>query len=430
MTPDVLHWQPGWTAATLRTAEDRMRRRNRRWLAFLLIYTIFNGAVRKWIIQGGVYSNVLLLIQILLPWVFYFAAAGSKRRYGPLLLSFGGILLLMAFNPLNQTLYHGLFGILLHLGFLLIAFHYLENRHLYPWKDLHGLLIAIFLLEIGLSIVQYSLPRTHFLNRYAAEGAVNIAFVGEAARVTGTYSFVSGFTSWLFFINLWLLSLSREKTYRAGTILILLGLTIFASIISGSRGALIFSVVFTLLSLRELFKGRSGKTITVLLILFGGMAVGFFQKNEFLQQAWANFYSRIEDGVRDKEYGRRTFGIFDEVLNFRGEHAWLGNGLGATYQGARQVWGESYFLLHYGGYEEEPERIILEGGFLLFFLRSALILYFLFRLNIPLAAKLFLYLIIIFFTHSIFNIYNIVFVTLGICMYDGGYFQQKKASAT
>ena len=119
---------------------QRKQRYNMRLLGFCLVYTIFAGAIRKWLLQGGIISNVLLLGHVILPWVYYALAAGNRRKYFPLLALFGGILLLMAVNPLNLTVYHGIFGLLLHLGFWLIGFHYLENRQLYPWQKLLGLL--------------------------------------------------------------------------------------------------------------------------------------------------------------------------------------------------------------------------------------------------------------------------------------------------
>ena len=398
----------------------RQQRHNLRLVAFCLVYTVFAGALRKWVILGGPVSNVLLLGHILLPWIFYFLAAGSRRKYAPPLLVFGGVLVLMAFNPLNQTIFHGAFGILLHLGFWLIGFHYLENRHLYKWEGLAGLLMLIFFIEIGLGIVQYSLPRTHFINRYAAEGATNIAYVGEAARVTGTFSFVAGFTSWLFFVSLWIWS-KAVRGASLGHITFLAGLAVLANLISGARAALAFMIVFAILMYGAALKRISfAKVLVVLLmgIFAGGLA---YRQSSFVEEAWSNFYSRIEDGIRDKEFGRRTYGVVGEVIDYRGEYPWLGSGLGGTYQGARLLWGESVILKRYGGYEEEPERIILEGGFLLFFLRMLLLIYFLKELHLPLLYKVMFGLIIAFFTHSIFNVYNIVFVPLGLILLDWAY---------
>ncbi len=398
----------------------RQQRHNQRLLAFCLIYTVFAGALRKWVLLGGPASNALLLGHILMPWIYYFLAAGSRRKYAPILLLFGAVLVLMAFNPLNQTVFHGAFGVLLHLGFWLIGFHYLENRRLYAWEGLAGLLMLIFFIEIGLGIVQYSLPRTHFINKYAAEGATNIAYVGEAARVTGTFSFVAGFTSWLFFVSLWIWSKALRGA-ALGQIVLLTGLAVLANLISGARAALAFMIVFALLMFSAVLQRISAARVIVILLLSVFMAGLAFQQSSFVQEAWQNFYSRIEDGIRDQEFGRRTYGVAGEVIDFRGEYPLFGSGLGGTYQGARLLWGESNILKRYGGYEEEPERIILEGGFFLFILRTVLLIYFLHELRMPLLHKVMFGLIIVFFTHSIFNVYNIIFVPLGLSLLDWAY---------
>ena len=405
----------------------QQQRYNLRLLGFCLVYTIFAGSLRKWILQGGLVSNFLLLGHIVLPWVYYALAAGSKRKYGPVLALFGGVLLLMAFNPLNQTVYHGIFGLLLHLGFWLVGFHYLENRHLYPWQGLLGLLLLIFFLEIGLSIVQYSLPRAHFINKYAAEGATSIAYIGERARVTGTFSYVAGFSSWLFFVNLWIWSLARRSA-SIRLVTLLTALTILASLISGARAALAFTLVFAAFTYRAALRQIPVANFVVILLVGVLAGYGLYQKSPFVKEAWSNFYSRIEDGIRDQEFGRRTFGVATEIIDFRGGNPVFGSGLGATYQGARLLWGESYFVKRYGGYEEEPERIILEGGFLLFILRTLLLIYFLNALHIPLGYKFMFALIIVFFTHSIFNVYNIIFVPLGLSLLDWAYYKPGQSS--
>jgi len=407
--------------------DPAQRRFNMRLLGFVLVYTVLAGALRKWGLLGGPFSNALLLGHIVMPWIFYFAAPGSKKRYAPVLLLFGAVLALMAFNPLNQSIYHGAFGMLLHLGFWLFAFHYLENRRLYDWGNLFGLLLLLFAIEIVLGIFQYSLPRTHFINRYASETATSIAYVGERARVTGTFSYVAGFTSWLVFVNLWIWSLALQKR-SLRLVVLLTALTVFASLISGARSALAFTVLFGGFMFWGVLKQLSFPKVFATLLL-GVLAVaGAYQKSAFVQEAWSNFLSRIDDGIRDEEFGRRTYGVVTEIVDYRGDYPVLGTGLGATYQGARIIWGESYFVKRYGGFEEEPERIVLEGGYLLFVLRTLLLIYFLHQLRIPVLQKIMFGAIIIFFTHSIFNVYNLVFVPLALSILESGYDHQSNQS--
>ncbi len=398
----------------------RQRRHLTRWLLFLLLYTTFTGAVRKWVLMGGPVSDALLLGQILLPWAFYLFAPGKRRQYMPIVLITGVLLALMAFNPLNQTIYHGLFGILLHLGWWLVGFHYLENRSLYCWDRLHGWIWLTLVVEVGLSVAQYSLPRMHFINRYATEVTTSVAFVGEAARVTGTFSFVSGYAAWLLFMNLWTWSIAVWKR-RVGLVSVLVGVGIVCSLLSGGRLSLVFTLLFALFTYAHLLR-RIAFHRLLFVFFFGSIgAIGLFETTPFLQQSWANFASRIEDGFRDAEYGRRTIGVIQEVIDFKGDYALLGAGLGGTYQGARALWGESYFMLQYGGYEEEPERIVLEGGYLLFFLRIGLLWLLLSHLQIPLAAKILLLVLITLFVPTVFNVYNAIFSILGITALDWSY---------
>jgi hypothetical protein len=399
---------------------ERQRQRLTRLLAFVLLYTVFAGAVRKWVLMGGPISNALLLGQLLMPWLFYFAAPGRRQRYLPLLLVSGSLLLVMALNPLNHTLYHGLFGLLLHMGWWLMGFHYMENRHLYCWDRLYGLVWFLLLIEMGLSIAQYNLPRMHFINRYATEGPVSIAFVGEAARVTGTFSFVSGYAAWLLFLNLWTWSVAVWKR-RVWLLTALAGTGMVASLLSGGRLSLVITLILTAFAYGHLLRRVAFHRLFIVLLLGLTGSIWAFERSSFLQQSWVNFASRIQDGFRDEEYGRRTLGVLDEVLNFKGEHALLGAGLGGTYQGARAIWGESYYMLKYGGYEEEPERIVLEGGYVLFLWRLALLWLFLRGLQMPGLARILMFIFITFFAPVVFNTYNLVFLVLGLSALDWSY---------
>ncbi|MCS6928963.1 MAG: hypothetical protein NZM43_05650 [Saprospiraceae bacterium] len=399
---------------------EPQRRRLTSLLLFILLYTILAGAVRKWILLGGPASNILLLGQLLLPWLFYLTAPGQRRRYFPILLIFGVLLLFMALNPLNHTLYHGIFGVLLHMGWWLMGFHYLENRSLYCWNRLYKLIGILLILETILSIIQYNLPRMHFINRYATEGPVSIAFVGEAARVTGTFSFVSGYAAWLLFINLWTWSVAVWKQ----NIWLLTGLTTIGvadSLLSGSRMSLVITLLLAVFAYANLVKRIPFHRVFAVLII--GLIVGAwaFRNSAFLQLSWSNFASRIQDGFRDEEYGRRTIGVLNEVINFKGDYALLGTGLGGTYQGARAIWGESYYLQKYGGYEEEPERIMLEGGYVLFLGRALLLWFFLRGLYMPLTAKVLFFVLITFFAPIVFNVYNLIFLALGLSAVDWSY---------
>lgn len=337
-----------------------------------------------------------------------------------MLLGFSGILVLLAANPLNLSFFHGFFGIILHLGFFLMGFHYVENSRLYPWQRLQWVLVLIFTIEIVLSIFQYSAPRTHEINRYAAEGIRHVAYVGEAARVTGTFSYVSGYNAWLFFVSLWIWGLVLRQASSLW-VFVLLGFTLFANIISGSRASLAVALVFTTFTVGYMLRISTSIKPYLAFLVIAIAGIWIYKTDVFVQDAWKNFYSRIEDGFTNKEYDRRTIGVIGEVIDFRGKYPLFGTGLGGTYQGARLIWGESHFVQEYGGYEEEPERIVIEGGFLLFLLRTGIMLYLFHFFRMPFFYKAFIAFYIIFFTHIVFNIYNIIFYALGLAFLDWCY---------
>lgn len=400
---------------------DEKRRNQLYWLiVFCLFYTVFNGSVRKWLIPGTALSNYLLAGQVFIPWLYYFLAPGSKKHFLPMLLGFSGILVLLAANPLNLSFFHGFFGIILHLGFFLMGFHYVENSRLYPWQRLQWVLVLIFTIEIVLSIFQYSAPRTHEINRYAAEGIRHVAYVGEAARVTGTFSYVSGYNAWLFFVSLWIWGLVLRQASSLW-VFVLLGFTLFANIISGSRASLAVALVFTTFTVGYMLRISTSIKPYLAFLVIAIAGIWIYKTDVFVQDAWKNFYSRIEDGFTNKEYDRRTIGVIGEVIDFRGKYPLFGTGLGGTYQGARLIWGESHFVQEYGGYEEEPERIVIEGGFLLFLLRTGIMLYLFHFFRMPFFYKAFIAFYIIFFTHIVFNIYNIIFYALGLAFLDWCY---------
>ena len=96
---------------------------------FLFLFSTFSGLVRKWILPIGVVNNLVLFIQLLLPLSFIFLPNNkSKSILLTLMPVYLIVLLLMAFNPMNLTFYHGFFGVVLHFGFWFALSYYLNNR--------------------------------------------------------------------------------------------------------------------------------------------------------------------------------------------------------------------------------------------------------------------------------------------------------------
>jgi hypothetical protein len=99
----------------------------------------------------------------------------------------------------------------------------------------------------------------------------------------------------------------------------------------------------------------------------------------------------------------------------------FGVGLGSTYQGANLVFGTSEYVLEYGYNESEAGRIVLEGGFILFFLRIILFFVLMNKTLIPLYGKV-LFFAMFFSSQIVFSVYLGAFFLLGIMFVDRAYY--------
>lgn len=403
-----------------------------RGLWIIVVFTVFSGALRKWVLGAGVVGNVVLLGQLFLPFIFYRIVSRSKL---PMVITSPTIWLvyiyyvcLTAVNPMNHTLFHGIFGILLHLGFFVLWLAYLKKHKWVEIERLVPLLLLILIIEFVLASLQYTLPGTHILN-IQASGEANDAIVGDAVRVSGTFSYIGGFQVLipLFACLAWFMIL---RDYAMWLIISVISLGLLMAFMSGSRGAVGLYLLYMIMAFFS-----SGKSISSLLnyVMQGFLIITvlLFLSPGFKSlsiNSYENFAGRVEntDQVDD-----RVSGGYDQVLNFRGRYPIFGVGLGATYQGANALFGQSIYVKEYGGYESELARIVLEGGFVLFFLRIILVLVFLkYTPFLPVLTKVFLFII---FMNSMmtFNIYQGVFYVVGIMLLNRGYYlkqvdQQKK----
>src|SRR5205823_8969299 len=147
-------------------------------------------------------NNTILAIQLSIPFSFLFLVRSKQLHspFKPLLIAYIFLLVLLAINPMNYTIFHGIFGIILHLGFWMACFFYFENKEYFELHDLFKLFIAISIAEVVLGFIQYTLPASHILNKYVNESSIaDIAMVGNSVRVTGTFSYLAGYAAFFVF---------------------------------------------------------------------------------------------------------------------------------------------------------------------------------------------------------------------------------------
>jgi len=400
---------------------------------FIFLFTILSGVLRKWIFTSYSVGNIIFFFQLLVPYVLFTNEnfKFNKVLSNKLIVFFLIYLIAGAFNPLQKSVLHGGVGILLHFSFWFLAFFYLENRDYFDARKWILVLVIVAFSEIFLGFIQYGLPQKHFLNRYAAEQNVGniIAEVGTAVRITGTFSYITGFSSYLLFHALFVWGLIIYQYRPAVTLSLMLG-GLVACFMNGSRGATYVYILIMLFFL--LFEARKTNIssfilrlivpfIVVYLVILARGQLGF---ETTVSTAFDNFQTRRETLAESGEEKSRILWDYYAIRDFKGENPIFGIGIGSTYQGAIVLWGASEALQQYGYIESELERYVLEGGFILLFIRLLMTFFFCRSLVVPWQTK---WLIggLTFIAPITFNIFNIVFFMTGIIFLDQAYYHKR-----
>ena len=216
-------------------------KRNQNLLLASFAYTTFHGALRKWVFIGSTgIDNVLLFIQLILPFLLIWQMKRKMSVFSyPLLIPYALVLVAMALNPLNQSLYHGVFGFILHFSLWLLLLAYLNERDSFPLENLVGAFVIIALIEIVLSFAQFSLPSTNFINRYVSSDNVDGFGEEQGVRIIGTFSYISGYAAYLLFGGLLAWALMLENKRSLLTIFGVAGLGLVTAFMNGSRSAVL-----------------------------------------------------------------------------------------------------------------------------------------------------------------------------------------------
>lgn len=400
---------------------------------FLLIYffTVLSGAFRKWIISDKQIGNVILFLQILVPFSFLLLKGGMKNwqigKSGFMILIF--VLIIGVLNPLNLTINHGLLGFLLHLSFFLMMFFYINNRQYFHFEQIVGILFIGGMIQLLLAFFQYTQPASALINTYVDVEAVGgVALVGNSIRVTGTFSYISGFTGFLFFNSLFIWALVKYN-YKSINVLLLLLFGLIACFMSGARAATYsYLIIIAVIAFTEpIFFSKIIVDIKSLfpILIIATIVIGFGSEQvvDLVSNAFTGFLERRSRGIESGEETTRIFGDFYELSRFSGGYPVMGVGLGSTYQGANKLFGTSPYVLEYGFFESELVRIVLEGGFLLLITRIAILIFLLRNLFIPTVGRVIIFILLLLFFPYVFNLYNAVFAALGIILVDYFYYR-------
>jgi hypothetical protein len=352
----------------------------RRWRAAVqlaILLMIFEGAIRKWVFPGAqdlIYfaKDVLLLGAYL----GFFRDRPRLRLRLPALPAFYGLLgaaalfgLVEVFNPALPNLLVGVFGFKAYFFYVPLLFvvpaAFPGDAAIYRFLRRY----ALVAIPVGLlAVAQFFSPASSALNTYARSGEdAYVATFGSSTyvRVTSTFSFITGFTTYLLATAILILALVGAGRWRfRGHLLMFaaLGMTLLGMLMSGSRAPVVFLILlfplyWWLAVIRERGGGAAFGRLLIALSLVGlalsSTATGQKAVDAFLGRA---------AGVEDVS-GRVSSPLLSPYLLLP-QVGLLGFGIGSTHQTAATLAPDlvPYSWLHGLSVEVESGRIMLELG--------------------------------------------------------------------
>ena len=405
------------------------------YIALFFVATL-GGAIRKWFTTSNAVSNAVLLIQMLLPFaMFVWRSNGAVSPFGKykILLFYFAYLVYHIIHPLQLTFYHGIFGVITHGGFWLLLFFYVCNRSLFNTSQLMNLFLVMGVVEVVLGFTQYALPPTHFLNRYANMNIIkDVATVGDSVRITGTFSYLSGFTAYLLFVAFFVWATIRLK-YPAWITVLAITFALVTGFMTGSRTATVMTMLILVpvlvqeYSLQLLLKFLGRLIIPVTLFFMFVLTNNKLPLANKITKAYDNFMERVESNRASGEEQSRVSNLVYLDLDKRFKHPFLGVGLGSTYQGATFLFGTSPYVYEFGYAEDEYTRQLLEGGYVLLLLKLIMSIVLVQQLAFKGIMRVVVWFLFTVVNPIVFNVHNAAFIALGLMLVDNIYWRQEQA---
>jgi len=358
----------------------------KRWrqaIPVVMVLLVFEGAIRKWVFPGAqdivYFAKDLLLLGA---YVGYFTDSTEGRLHAPkvpmltlplaMCALFG---LLQIFNPRSPALLVGVFGWKAY--FFYVPLIFVVPAALSSDLQISRFLRRYVLLAIPVCLLgtaQFFAPASSVLNSYARQQVdeTQIATFGssEHIRITGTFAYITGFTSYLLATLILVLALLAATRWRFRAnlwIFSAFGLALIGLLMSGSRGpilflALLLPLYWWLAIVREGGVATSGRLV-IAAALVGCLVV---YGSSGATEAWLGRAAGHSDVA-----GRLTQPFLSpfRALDAAGL---FGFGIGTAHQTAAAVVSgvRPYSWLNGALVEDEPGKIMVELGplgFMLFY---------------------------------------------------------------
>jgi O-Antigen ligase len=221
------------------------------WAALVLM--IYEGALRKWFLPQF-QEHIYFLKDLLLLGAYVGCFFGSRvMRSRPLFQRHSANLIigvyalfctLQVLNPRLPNWMVGLYGCESYLFY--IPLMYMVPELLPDEKTFRRFVIALLIVSAApllLGAVQFDLPADHVLNRYAWSTQTVATFGAnyDRARVTSTFSYITGYAVYLTGLGVLLLALALAESRRLVRILLYVALffTVADMLMTGSRSPIV-----------------------------------------------------------------------------------------------------------------------------------------------------------------------------------------------
>ena len=352
------------------TTKPRLSKIGKLFVGVLLI-VIFEGAFRKWL--SSAFTNPMVLLRDTMAFYgIYWAIKSGRLKFNQwaaqVLWLWTFVFFVWGFLQLivNQTsLLIFIIGARFWLLYLWFAYAAAVSLTVHDFNHIGKTIILVLLVMTPLAILQHFLPPWAFLNQQV-DGDESTIFLVSAGivRTTGTFSFTAGYTTMLAVVTPFVLALLAPGTklwnrkWLPKICVLALGIS---TLVSGSRGAIIFFVilftVYVFVALLYSKGSKKGSTIAILVVAVGLTALAPY----FFSRAVDANLERFNSASQDEDISDRVISIFFGEPGFYKDLPLIGKGLGGLTNFAGVVkTGQRDFLLA----ETETARIILEGGLL------------------------------------------------------------------
>ncbi|GEM_PF-456482 len=368
----------------------------KRALNLLMVWILFVGVFRKWLLPG-LAEIIFLFSYIILAGVYikFFTERLLKRDAITIKHPVNIFILIQIIwavacmlNPQLPNPLVGVLGVIIHF-FYIPMLYIIPNAFNTKEELLKVLRIFIFfsipLLILG--IIQFFSPADSLINKYVSEvNPVDIALVGNFPRITSTFAYLSGYATYLSVLILlivYLLSLRKDSIVFNGFLFILLGFAILNIMMTGSRGPTIFTFICIIFYMffTGIFNAKFFKKSFFRFIIAGLFLLFLVFYTPIGQKVYGAFMERT---TGSEDLLPRLIGTYTAPFIFAQIVGVYGFGIGSTYPGSEIIGGNINRLqVITGGFEEEPERIIVEMGIIglaVAFLVRILFIYYFWRL--------------------------------------------------